>query len=123
MKRLLFLFLFVFPSLHSFAQYTSDKVVGKKNEGYLDSVKNAEYPYALPILGKKATQKGFKLQLPAGLSLNYLGQKSDIIINNLEVGFNDGPKYNLDEIIRFNSATTTTNGINLRPDIWLFPFL
>jgi hypothetical protein len=41
----------------------------------------------------------------------------------VSVGFNNGEKYNLDEIIRFNSATTTTNGVNLRPDIWLLPFL
>ena len=107
----------------SFAQYTTNKVVGPKNQAYLDSIKNAEYPYVLPIWGKKATQKGFKLQLPAGFSLNYLGQQSDIVINNLQVGFNNGPKYNLDEIIRFNSAQATTDGLNLRPDIWLFPFL
>jgi opacity protein-like surface antigen len=31
--------------------------------------------------------------------------------------------YPLDQIIRFNSATATTNGVNIRPDIWLFPFL
>ena len=107
----------------SFAQYTTNKVVGEKNQAYLDSIKNAEYPYVLPILGKQATRKGFKLQLPAGLSLNYLGQQSDIVINNLQVGFNNGPKYNLDEIIRFNSAEATTDGLNFRPDLWLFPFL
>jgi len=57
------------------------------------------------------------------LSAQYLWQQSDIIINNLQVGFNNGPKYNLDEIIRFDKAQTTTNGVNIRPDVWLFPFL
>lgn len=124
MKTLIHLiFFFVLFSFTSFAQYTTDKVVSEKNQPYLDSMKNAEYPYLLPIWGKKATQKGFKLQLPAGVNLNYLGQKSDVLINNLQVGFNNGPTYNLDEIIRFNSATATTNGLNFRPDIWLFPFL
>lgn len=50
-------------------------------------------------------------------------QQSDIIINNLQVGFNNGPKYNLDEIVRFDKAQTTTNGLNIRPDFWLLPFL
>ena len=39
------------------------------------------------------------------------------------VGFNNGPMYNLDEIIRFDSAVAAANAINFRPDIWLFPFL
>src|SRR5262249_12046238 len=67
--------------------------------------------------------KGFKLQLPFGINLNYLTQKSDIVINNLNVGFNNGPMYNLDEIVRFNSAQATTNGLNICPDFWLLPFL
>jgi hypothetical protein len=102
---------------------TSDKITGTKDQAYLDSMKNAEYPHLLPIWGRKAIQKGYKLQYPGGLSINYLGQKSDLIIDNLEIGFNNGEKHNLDEIIRFNSAEATTNGLNFRPDIWLFPFL
>ena len=39
------------------------------------------------------------------------------------MGFNNGPLYDLDEIVRFEKAQTTSNGINIRPDIWLFPFL
>src|SRR5205814_1566042 len=53
----------------------------------------------------------------------YLWQQSDITINNLQVGFNNGPLYDLDEIVRFEKAQTASNGINIRPDIWLFPFL
>ncbi|HUM45702.1 MAG TPA: hypothetical protein PLD84_02165 [Chitinophagales bacterium] len=112
-----------FLSLFSFAQVTTDKVVGQKNDQLIDSLKKAEYPYLLPIWGKKATEKGFNLQYPAGLSLNYLFQNSDLTIDNLQVGFNHGMLYNLDEIVRFDNAESTTNGVNIRPDIWLFPFL
>jgi hypothetical protein len=59
----------------------------------------------------------------AGLSVQYLWQRSDIIINNLQVGFNNGPLHDLDEIIRFDKAQTNTNGVNLRPDLWVLPFL
>jgi hypothetical protein len=105
------------------AQYTTNKVVGKKNAALLDSLKAEEYPYMLPIWGKKITRKGFNLPYSAGLSVQYLWQKSDIEINNLQVGFNNGPLYNLDQIIRFNSATASSSGANLRADFWLFPFL
>src|SRR4051812_43507349 len=105
------------------AQYTTDKVIGQKNAGVIDSLKTTEYPYLLPIWGKKVAQKGFKLPKSAGMSVQYLWQQSDIVINNLQVGFNNGPKYDLDEIIRFDHAQTTTNGINIRPDFWILPFL
>lgn len=105
------------------AQYTTDKVVGPKNTALVDSLKKVTYPYVFPIWGQKVINKGFRLPLPAGLSMQYVWQQSDLVINNLQVGFNNGPKQNLDELIRFNNATATTNGINLRPDIWVFPFL
>jgi hypothetical protein len=106
-----------------FAQYTADKVIGEKNVGVIDSLKSADYPYLLPIFGKKVVQKGFRLPKSAGFSVQYLWQQSDVVINNLKVGFNNGPKYNLDEIIRFEKAQTTTNGVNIRPDFWILPFL
>ena len=31
--------------------------------------------------------------------------------------------YNLEEIVRFKSAVSTAQSINLRPDFWIFPFL
>jgi len=105
------------------AQTFSNKVVGDKNADVIDSLKNLEYPYVLPILGKKATKAGFDLPYPFGININYLWQKSDIVINNLEIGFNNGPKYNMDEIVSFNGATSESNALNFRPDFWLFPFL
>jgi hypothetical protein len=105
------------------AQVFSDKVVGKGNAAYIDSLKHAPYPYALPIWGEKATHRGFNLPYSAGFSAQYLGQTSDLVIDNLQVGFNNGPLHNLDNIVRFDKAKSTSNGISLRPDVWLFPFL
>ncbi len=107
----------------TFAQTYSNKEVGKKNEDIIDSLKNADYPYSLPIWGKKATQKGFSLPYSAGISTQYVWQKSELVIDNLSVGFNNQPMHNLDEIIRFNKAISEASVVNLRPDIWLFPFL
>jgi hypothetical protein len=120
-KILIALFLLLYGI--GFSQVYTNKVVGKKNAALLDSLKVVEYPYALPIWGEKATQKGYQLPYSAGVSVNYFWQESSIVIDNLYVGFNNGPQYNLDQIVRFNNATASASAINVRPDIWLFPFL
>jgi hypothetical protein len=115
--------LFAFLILQSNAQVYSNKEAGNLSIQRIDSLKNVNYPYSLPIWGKEAVHRGFNLPYSAGLSVNYLWQKSDLIIDNLQVGFNNGPQYNLNEVIRFNNATSELWGVNIRPDIWLFPFL
>jgi hypothetical protein len=117
----IFLIFFLFGK--TFAQVYTDKVVGAKNEELVDSIKKSEYPYALPIWGAKVVAKGFDIPYSAGVSVNYFTQTSDLIISNLYVGFNNGPMYNLDEIVRFDDATSWAGGFNFRPDIWLLPFL
>jgi hypothetical protein len=113
--------LFILVQLN--AQVYTNKVVGKKNRTYADSLKVAEYPYVLPILGAKATKRGYDLPYSSGLGVNYLYQQSDLIIEDIAVGFNHGPMYNLEEVIRFNNAVSTASAFNFRPDIWLLPFL
>src|SRR6478609_4597898 len=105
------------------AQVYSNKVVGKKNEAQIDSLKKTDYPYALPIWGDKATKGGYNLPYSAGVSVQYFGQVSDLIIENLQVGFNNGIKYNLDEIVRFDEARAKASAVTARPEVWLFPFL
>lgn len=124
MKKLSIIFisaLFISPLVNS--QVYTNKVVGAKNQTYADSLKQSEYPYALPILGAKAAKAGYDLPYSAGLGVNYFWQNSDLIIEDLLVGFNYGPMYDLDEIIRFNSAVASASAINIRPDIWVLPFL
>jgi len=113
--------LFLLPQ--TTGQVYSNKIVGKKNEALSDSIKRKTYPYILPIWGAKVAAKGYDLPYSAGLSLNYAWQQSDLVIDNLSVGFNNGPMYNIDEIIRFNSAVSTTSLLNFRPDFWVLPFL
>jgi hypothetical protein len=105
------------------AQVFSNKEAGKKNEELRDSLKTAEYPYVLPIWGEKASKKGFNLPYSAGISAQYFWQQSDLILENLEVGFNNGTMYNLDGIIQFDKAKATADATTIRPDVWLFPFL
>jgi hypothetical protein len=88
-----------------------------------EAVDAQKYPYILPIWGAKAVQRGFQLPYSAGLSVQYIWQESDLVIDNLQIGFNNGPMYGLDEIIRFDSAKAAAKAVNFRPDVWLFPFL
>ncbi len=121
--RFFFILLFLIAAFPVWAQVYTNKEVGKKNAERIDSIKNSEYPYALPIWGEKATKKGFSLPYSAGLSMQYLWQESDLVIENLMVGFNHQEPHDLSEVVRFNSATSRASGINVRPDFWLFPFL
>lgn len=121
-KSVLLFFLVILSSL-VFSQVFTNKEVGKKNSDLIDSLKKSEYPYSLPILGAKATKAGYNLPYSAGVSAQYFWQESDLIIDNLSVGFNNGPMYNLDEIVRFDKARATASATTIRPDIWLFPFL
>ena len=82
------------------AQVFSDKLVGQKSQALADSLKHSDYPYALPIWGDKATKRGFKLPYSAGISVQYFGQRSDIVIDNLMVGFNNNAMHNLDGLAR-----------------------
>jgi|APIni6443716594_1056825.scaffolds.fasta_scaffold26732_2 hypothetical protein len=107
----------------SFGQVYTNKVVGEKNKEYADTISSQPYPYVLPIWGAKATAKGYDLPYSAGVSINYFWQQSDLVISDLFVGFNNGPMYDLDEIIRFDDALSEASVITIRPDIWLLPFL
>ena len=122
-RKGMLMFFFVISSLIIFAQVYSNKEVGKKNADLRDSLKNTEYPYMLPILGEKVAKLGYNLPYSAGIGINYLWQKSDLVIENLSVGFNNGPMYNLDEVIRFNQASSEAGVVSIRPDVWLLPFL
>lgn len=105
------------------AQVFSNKEGGAKNKALADSLKRTVYPYALPIWGDKATKRGYTLPYSAGVSVQYFGQRSDLVINNLQVGFNYGPMYDLDGLVKFDKVQARSDGLSLRPDIWLFPFL
>lgn len=124
MKRILLLgWILAISASVAQSQVFSNKEVGKKNDRVIDSLKAAEYPYALPIWGDKATGMGFNLPYSAGLSVQYFIQESDLIIENLMIGFNNSEMYNVDNLVRFNKAVATASAVTVRPDVWLFPFL
>jgi opacity protein-like surface antigen len=110
----------------AFAQYATKKVL-KKKQAYTDSLKQVKYDYIFPILGQKVYKVGFDIPYPIGLMGNYIWLDQGVVIDNMQLGLKtdnqDIPLTNVDEFIKFRDNTNTSYSINVRPDIWLFPFL
>ncbi len=108
-----------------FGQYVSTKV-NSRHQIYTDSLKNVEYKYLFPILGQGAYKKGFDIPYPAGLMANYMWIDQQINIDNLQLGLKTD---NLDipltsvEFIDFGENTNESYSVNVRPDLWVLPFL
>ncbi|MGI9547945.1 MAG: hypothetical protein ACR2MM_11940, partial [Flavobacteriaceae bacterium] len=110
--RSLYCYLLIFPFTIStiYSQVYSDKVLSEERIAVVDSIADEPYPYLLPIWGKKVIEKGFDIPYSAGVGVNYVTQTSDIIIDNLQVGFNNGELIPLDDFIRFPSAVARADG-------------
>ena len=107
------------------AQYTSKKVKSKY-QAYTDSLKKVEYNYLFPIWGQKAYKKGFDIPYPVGIMANYMWLKQGIVIDNFELGLeSDAKNISLTPVdfIEFGDNLNTSYTVNVRPDIWVFPFL
>ena len=119
---LLLVFMFIGTG---FSQYATKKFK-TKHEAYTDSLKNVDYKYVFPILGKGAYKKGFDIPYPAGVMYNYIYMKQNIIVDNLQLGLKNGdtdiPLTETD-FIGFGENTSTAWGYNVRADLWVLPFL
>jgi len=106
-------------------QYATKKVKSKYHV-YTDSLKNVKYDYIFPIWGQNAYKKGFDIPYPVGIMANYMWLKQGIVIENFELGVqsdsNDIPLTPVD-FIQFGDNLNTSYTVNVRPDIWVFPFL
>ncbi len=112
-------------SNQSQAQYVSTKVK-TKHQVYTDSLKQVEYNYLFPILGQGAYTKGFDIPYPAGLMANYMWMDQSLVFENLQLGIkSDNIDLPLTDIgfVEFGQNTNTSFSINVRPDLWILPFL
>ncbi len=114
--------LFLLPEAPSQAQVGGGvKLIG--DQAVDDSIRKAEYPYALPFLAQKVQQRGFRLPYPVGVMINGFAGKQDVTISDLQVGFNGGQMYGLDSIVVFDKSVAHTQDVSLRIDLWVLPFL
>ncbi|MCT4624734.1 MAG: hypothetical protein N4A46_14025, partial [Schleiferiaceae bacterium] len=107
------------------AQYSTKKV-RSVHEAYTDSLKNYEYNYVFPIWGQQVYRKGFDIPYPAGIMANYAWVSQNIILENMQLGLKtDNVDIPLTDVsfIQFGDNTNESYSINVRPDLWVFPFL
>lgn len=87
------------------------------------------WKYDLPIWGKKAAKRGYKLQLPYGINAMYVNTIVGLDISKFRLEIGEGQyqdfideKLNV-ETLNFTKVRAYFNGLNFRPDVWFFPFL
>ncbi|WP_163718111.1 hypothetical protein [Mangrovibacterium lignilyticum] len=119
MKKLLVFILVSISAISVFGQYS------QLQPG--DTIK-AGYPYRFPLLGAKAYEKGFDIPYPWGGMLNFFAAKQDIEITEIGVGLTDGvlpdiPLTDLGDLIEFGELNARVTSLNIRPDLWVLPFL
>ncbi|RLD58637.1 MAG: hypothetical protein DRJ05_07705 [Bacteroidetes bacterium] len=112
-------------SQHGSAQYATTKVK-TKHQAYTDSLKNVEYNYVFPIWGQEAYKQGFDIPYPMGIMTNFLWMDQGIVIDNMQLGLKsdslDIPMTAID-FIGFGENKNTSYAFNVRPDVWVLPFL
>ncbi len=121
---LLFLIAVVLHS-NADAQYVSKKL-RTKHQAYTDSLKQVKYDYIFPILGQEAYSQGFDIPYPVGMMANYMWMRQGLLIDNLQLGLlTDNRDVPLTEVdfIQFGENTNTSQVVNVRPDLWILPFL
>ena len=111
---------------HSAYAQNSRLLTSKKQQDYVDSLKAMKYPHTFPLWGEKTYHAGYDIPYPAGVMGNFFYQYQNIIISELEVGF-EGPDNSidpipLDSIVIFEKTTAETYAFNIRPDLWILPF-
>lgn len=105
------------------SQNAPDKLVFAGDSTLVDSLRRTDYPYLFPIWGDKVRKMGIALPLSAGIGVNYMWGESELVIDNLSVGFNNGPMTDIDEVVRIDNGLASVSGVNVRPDLWVLPFL
>ncbi|MBU2950618.1 hypothetical protein KO493_07915 [Tamlana agarivorans] len=85
------------------------------------------YPYVLPIWADKVAERGMadQLQLPFGINVNYVNAFMDLEITEfgLDIAGKDVSNIINVETLNFTKVDATTNGLNLRADAWILPFM
>lgn len=119
------LILFVALPLGLHAQYSSIKVK-EKHKQYTDSLKAVDYNYWFPAWGQGAYKKGFDIPYPAGVMANYMWMKQGLVFDNFQLGLStenlDIPLTEVD-FLQFGENTNISQVVNVRPDLWVLPFL
>jgi hypothetical protein len=92
---------------------------------YTGDLKGQPYPYrdVFPLGGKRLAKRGVAFPRPWGVGLNYMFMQQPIDITSIALGVNDSGMTDVSKFIKFKSVDSQVQAVNLRVDLWLFPFL
>lgn len=121
MKRLIILCLLAI-SLNSFGQNASIKATRPEYKEYIDSLKEMDYPYTFPIWGEQVYKKGFDIPYPAGVMVNYVAARQEMIIDAIDIGINNSEMVDFSGLIEFSDIQSEVTTFNVRPDLYILPF-
>ncbi len=125
MKPYLFVLFLLLCGCTGLAQY-SQMQLSKKQQHYTDSLKKVVYHHTFPIWGQKAYKMGVDIPYPGGVMTNYFYANQGLIIENLQLGLqtnNQDIPLTPINFIGFGKNNVTAHTFNVRPDLWIFPFL
>lgn len=122
LKKLSALILLFLLSSQAMGQVASVSISDERSDER-DSIKNAEYPWRLPVMGQKLRDLGFELPFPNGIGINTAFSTQDLLVSNLRVGIGEGDLIPVDGIARFNEIRANVEAYTVRYDFWLLPFL
>jgi hypothetical protein len=83
----------------------------------------ADYDNIFPFMGRKAVENGYRLPAPLGLNLNWFVANQNMDISNIQLGVNDSELVDVSGFITFEDIIADIENVNIRPDLWLFPFM
>jgi len=123
MKKLLRVISLIFLLSISTLAYSQSGIQFPKDD---TTTVQKKYPYILPIWGQKVTDRNIDLQLPFGVNVNYVYNQMSLELTEFSMNFYEGD--NLDSIINpeslnFSETIGTAQGVNVRLDAWILPFL
>ena len=81
-----------------------------------------EWDRALPFMAQRVVDMGYDLPLPYGVGITYADVEQDMLLDNLEIGF-DGSAKTPVPAVSFANASSESESIQIKLDAWLFPFM
>ena len=112
----------IFTTTVTFGQ-GSQKYTHDRLGEYTDSLKNTPYPYVLPIYGSKVQKLGYDIPLPFGVMVNVVRGNQEMTVDRLSVSNDNSTYHDVSNIVNFTKVDPHVSVVNLRPDVWIFPFL
>ncbi len=94
--------------------------------------KDSVYPYTFPIWGQRAVDAGANMQLPSGFGINYVNSlmNIDVVDFQMWIGDDRGSDLNMfleeyvnEQTLNFNKSEAKVQGVNVRYDQYIFPFM